>query len=297
MNCCRRFLTGRKLLSFWTPIILGCAFLIVPVSPATSSTRSAAQFGSSPSVPQDQTKERPNPVRRFFSWLTKVVTRPFRKRVPPISDPPIVLITSSTSLISFCPPWMRSPDNCSTSREVQLFASAGGPDVDGKLLYAWSVSAGHIRGEGQKVIWDLSDAADGTYTANVEVNAGSGLIATASTKVTIALCQSCMSQGFPCPTVAVSCPENAKSNRSMTFEAHVYGGNSTVKVTYTWSVSAGKISSGQGTSMITVDASDVTQGSITATVSIGGHEPGCVNTASCTTRTAGGVAKAGAEPF
>ena len=95
----------------------------------------------------------------------------------------------------------------------------------------------------------------------------------------------------------VSCPETAESNQSVTFEAHVYGGDPTVKATYTWSVSAGKISSGQGTSTITVDVSDVTRGSVTSSVSIGGHHAACVNTASCTTRTAAGVAKVGCQPF
>ena len=150
-------------------------------------------------------------------------------------------------------------ENCSAKLEVELSASAGGPDVDAKLLYVWSVSAGRIRGDGQKVIWDLSEAADGTYIANVEVNDGTGHTAIASTTVTIALCRDCITIESPCPTVAVSCPENAKSNQSMTFEAHVYGGDPTVEVTYTWSVSAGKISGGQGTSMITVDVSDVTR--------------------------------------
>ena len=89
----------------------------------------------------------------------------------------------------------------------------------------------------------------------------------------------------------VSCPEDAKSNESMTFQANIYGGDSTVKVTYRWSVNAGKISGGQGTSIITIDVSDVARRSVTATISIGGLDPACVNTASCTTRTAGGVAK------
>lgn len=290
-----------KLLRFYRPIIVGCACLIiVSVSAATSSTHSASQFELSPSpvtTPQGQTKERPNPVRRFFSWVKEAVSRPFRKRVPLISDPPFVGITSSTSSINFCPPWMHSIDNCSASREVELFASAGGPDLNAKRLFAWTVSAGRIRGEGQKVIWDLSGVADGTYIANVEVNDGTGHTASASTQVTVAFCPSCMTIESPCPTVMVSCPENAKSNQSMTFQAHLYGGDPTVNVTYTWSVSAGKISGGQGTSMITLDVSDVTGGSVTATVSIGGHEPECVNTASCTTRTAGGVPKAGCQPF
>jgi len=92
---------------------------------------------------------------------------------------------------------MQSTDNCSAIREVELFATAGGPEVDAKLVYVWAVSVGRIRGESQKVIWDLSDVADGTYTANVEVNDGTGLAATASTKVTIALCRSCITRECP----------------------------------------------------------------------------------------------------
>lgn len=291
----------KKLLRSCSLIILaGAVLIIVPVTATTNSTGSAARYGPSLSAvttPQGQTKERPHPVRRFFSWLRTTVSRPFKKRVPPISDPPIVHITPSTSVINFCPPWMRPLDGCSASREVELSASAGGPDVDAKLLYVWAVSAGRIRGEGQKVIWDLSDVGDGTYTANVEVNDPTGLTANASTKVTIALCRSCITRESPCPTIMVSCPENAESNQSMKFQAHVYGGDPTVKLTYTWTVSLGKISGGQGTSVITIDVSDVTRGSITATVSIGGHDSACVNTASCTTRTAGGVAEAGCQPF
>jgi hypothetical protein len=105
---------------------------------------------------------------------------------------------------------MHSLENCSVSPKVELSASAGGP--------------------GQKVIWDLSDAAKATYTANVEVNDGSGLTASDSTTVAVALCHDCVTRESPCPTVAVSCPENAKSNQSMTFEAHVYGGDPTIKV-------------------------------------------------------------------
>lgn len=190
---------------------------------------------------------------------------------------------------------MRATGDCSTSREVELSAFATGPD-SAKLLFSWTVSAGRIRGEGQKVIWDLSGVTEGTYTANVEVNDPTGLTAIASTKVAIGLCQSCFTIESPCPVIVVDCPETAKPNESMTFEAHVYARDPDVKVTYTWSVSAGKISRGQGTSMIAVDVSDVTGGSVTATISIGGLDAACVNTASCTTRTAGGVAKVACQP-
>lgn len=282
-------------------ILVCCALLIVVrVSAATNATRSAAQFGPSPAsvtARQGQTQERSNPLRRFFSWLTRAVSRPFRRRVPPTSDPPIVRVTSSSSSINFCPPWLHSLDNCTGSREVALSATAGGPDVDAKLLFVWVVSAGHIRGEGQKVIWDLSDATDGTYTATVEANDPTGLTGTDSTKVTVAMCRNCVTSESPCPTIMVSCPEKATANESMTFQAQVYGGDPTVNVTYTWSVSAGKISGGQGTSTITVDVSDITRGSITAKVSVVGLDPACVNTASCTTRAAVGVAKTACQPF
>ena len=279
-----------KPLRFYGLIILGCALLtIVSVSAATSSTHSAAQFERSPSPvtnPQGQTKERPNPVRRFFSWVVEAVRRPFRKRVPPISDPPIVQITSSTSSIDYCLPWLHAIGNCSATREVELSADVNGPDD--KLLYTWAVSAGRIRGEGRKVIWDLSDVAEGTYAATVEVNDGNGLTANESTKVTVALCRECVTRESPCPVISVTCPDNAKPNQSITFQAQVSGGDPNVKTTYQWSVSAGKISGGQGTSTITVDVSDVTRGSITATVSIGGHNAMCLNTAVCTTQTSGG---------
>ena len=286
----------KKLFRFLRLIMLVCGFLIiVPISAPTSSTRSAVQFQPSPSqpTPQEQTEKRRNPVRRFFSWLTEVVSRPFRKRVRPISDPPIVLISSSTALINFCPPWTESVDNCSAKREVELSATAGGPEVDAKLVFEWAVSAGRIRGQGQKVIWDLSDVAAGSYTANVVVYDRTGLAANASTRVTIALCPNCITRESPCPTVAVSCPENAESTQRMTFQAHVYGGDPAIKPTYTWAISAGKISGGQGTSTLTIDVSDVTRrASITATVSIGGYDPRCLNTASCTTQRAGEVGMA-----
>ncbi len=45
--------------------------------------------------------------------------------------------------------------------------------------------------------------------------------------------------------------------------------------TYNWSVSAGTITSGQGTSTITVDTTGLGGQSVTATVSIGGADPSC----------------------
>ena len=68
----------------------------------------------------------------------------------------------------------------------------------------------------------------------------------------------------------------------MTFTANVSGGGPHVTPTFNWTVSAGTISSGQGTSSITVDTTGVS-GTITATVEVGGYDRSCSASASCTT--------------
>jgi hypothetical protein len=87
----------------------------------------------------------------------------------------------------------------------------------------------------------------------------------------------------PCPQISVSCPDSVELNAPITFTASVTGGGDGFTPTYNWSVSAGTISSGQGTSTITVDTSGLGGQTVTATVSIGGADPSCSNTASCTT--------------
>ena len=69
----------------------------------------------------------------------------------------------------------------------------------------------------------------------------------------------------------------------VTFTASVTGGPEGFAPTYNWSVSAGTITSGQGTSTITVDTAGLGGQTVTATVSIGGADPTCTATNSCTT--------------
>ncbi len=66
----------------------------------------------------------------------------------------------------------------------------------------------------------------------------------------------------------------------ITFTAAVDGD---ANVTYNWSVSAGTISSGQGTSSITVSTDGLGGQTVTATVELGGLDPSCSRTASCST--------------
>jgi hypothetical protein len=206
---------------------------------------------------------------------------------PPPNQPPTVSVSSSSASITLpCPPGTSS-DTCtaSASRSVDLTANAADPDND-TLLYTWSVTGGTLSGEGRSVSWNLSGVNAGTYTASVEVNDGNGHTVSNSTTVTVADCTGCRP---PCPTVSVSCPSDVDQGTPITFSASV---NGDANVTYNWSVSAGTISSGQGTSSITVSTDGLGGQTVTATVELGGLDPSCSKTASCTT----GIKPAPKEP-
>jgi hypothetical protein len=102
--------------------------------------------------------------------------------------------------------------------------------------------------------------------------------------------------GVSCPVVAVACPD-ADFGPTLTFAASVQAAPS-AKLTFNWTVSAGTITSGQGTASITVDTSGFEPvdksgfdgQSVTATVEVGGDFPTeCPNKASCSTGVSGSV--------
>ena len=129
--------------------------------------------------------------------------------------------------------------------------------------------AARLSGEGKSVAWSLSGVNPGTYTATVEVNDGNQHTATSSATVTVAECTGCVP---PCPTVSVSCPSDVDLASPITFTAAV---NGDANVTYNWSVSAGTITGGQGTSSITVSSDGLGGQTVTATVELGGLDPSC----------------------
>ena len=201
----------------------------------------------------------------------------------PNQAPVISTVTTSiSSIVRPCPPNTSSSTCTPSGNEVTLTANATDVDND-QLLYTWSVTGGRLSGEGRTVTWDLSGVANGSYTATVEVNDGNQHPVTSSATVTVADCADCVKPPAPCPQVSVSCPNDVGAGEAITFTASVTGGETGATWTYNWSVSAGTISSGQGTSSITVDTAGV-EGNVTATVSIGGADPSCTNTtSSCTT--------------
>jgi len=164
---------------------------------------------------------------------------------------------------------------------VGLTANATDPDGD-TLLYTYTVSGGRVTGEGANVSWDLSGVGPGKYTATVEVDDGCGCISFSSTEVTIGSCGDCV-PNVVCPTVSASGQDSADENSSITFTANV-GSNGTPPASgYNWSVSAGTITSGQGSTSITVSTANLGGQTVTATVEVAGLDPSCARTASAST--------------
>jgi hypothetical protein len=196
------------------------------------------------------------------------------------NQPPTVNLSASSGTITLpCPPGTIS-SSCtpSSNQTVQLAANATDPDGD-TLLYTYTTTGGRVTGDGANTSWDLTGVQPGTYTATVEVDDGCGCVAFSSTTVTVAGCTNCLP---PCPTVNISCPtDQVQTGTPATVSVSLSGGDPNASPTYNWSVSAGTISSGQGTPSITVDTTGLSGQNVTATVEIGGLPPECQRTASC----------------
>jgi hypothetical protein len=208
------------------------------------------------------------------------------KREPSIlpNQPPTASLAASASTITLpCPADMHSSGACASgaTSSVNLTTTASDPDGD-TLLYSYTVTGGRVTGEGANVGWDLSGLGPGTYTASVDVDDGCGCITSSTTTVTIASCSDCV-PNLVCPTVNVTCPSDVSEGGSITFTANFTQGTPQVTPTYNWTVSAGTITSGQGTSTITVDTKGLGGQTVTATVEVGGVDPSCGRTASCST--------------
>jgi hypothetical protein len=208
------------------------------------------------------------------------------ERLPDVfpNQPPTVSLTASSSSVTLaaeCTGDQIPAEGCTpTSSSVQLSATATDPDGD-TLLYTYSTTGGRITGDGPNATLDLTGVAPGTYTVTVEVDDGCGCVSFATTTVTVNRCD-CVARPTPqCPTVDVSCPDTGVAGTPVTFTASVSGGDASVTPTYNWTVSNGTISSGQGTSTITVDTTGVT-GTIVATVEVGGYDRSCSVTDNCT---------------
>ena len=190
--------------------------------------------------------------------------------------PPTVALESNTQVVTIC-----AGSESQAETQVRLRANAVSPD-NNPFSYRWIVSGGRITGEGADVIWDLSGAQPGTYSATVEASTGavgSGCMAFSSTKV---LVRNCPPPRPFCPNVIINCPDTVTIGQPVTFSANISGGTPGITPVFNWTVSAGTIIGGQGTSAIQVDTTGLGGQQIRATVEVSGYNLSC--NASCTTQ-------------
>jgi hypothetical protein len=195
-----------------------------------------------------------------------------RRRTARVSGPPTLSLSAEPNVLRVCE---------GEPASVRLFANASSGS-GAALRYRWTVDAGRLSGSGANAAWDLAGARPGTYHAVADVDEGDeNCAAFASVTIVVTECPPPPPPPPPsCPTVTVSCPDSATENAPVTFSANVSGGSSNVTPTYNWTVSAGRIMSGQGTTSITVDPAGLAGQTIRATLDVGGYGMPCP--ASCT---------------
>jgi hypothetical protein len=154
---------------------------------------------------------------------------------------------------------------------LDLKTEVSDPDVN-ELNYQYLVSGGKIIGGGSTVIWELTGVDPGFYSAKVKLRDGNGAAASASLSISVVTPIHCP---LPCATVNISCPDEVFKGEPMICEATLFGGEPTVSPVYEWTVSAGAIIKGQGTSSIEVATAGVADQRLMASLKVGGYPPEC----------------------
>ncbi len=204
------------------------------------------------------------------SQASKKKSQAQQQPAAPQYQPPTITLDSDAQVVTLCP-------DAESTANPRVRLKARGISPEGKpLRYKWTVSGGHLDGDGTDVVWDLSDAQPGVYNAAVTVESGpvDNPLCTAftSTKVVV---RTCPPPRPVCPNVTINCPDVQQAGTPVTFTASVSGGTAGVTPVYNWTVSDGQILSGQGTPTITVDTAGLAGRPISATVAVAGYNLDC----------------------
>ena len=204
--------------------------------------------------------------------------KPRRQRNRP---PSIESFTSSSMRVEIC----QFPRQLHDKPEVNLLVNATDPDGD-SLQYEYSVTEGTISGKGKLVVWDLHNVLLGLHHVRVTVTDGKGGKVDASLTVTAVDAAVCDPPPPPCPEIRVSCPTELAKSEPFIFSVRIESEETSYQApSFHWKLNAGRIVKGQyGREMEATTTGANGFDSITATVNVGGFDPSCIASASCTTK-------------
>ena len=189
-----------------------------------------------------------------------------KRQLERISAPPTISLSAEPTVIR----------NCADDSRVRLLATASSPSGR-PLRYKWTTNGGRLSSHDPRTTWDLAGAQPGVYQVFVEVDDGSDLncVAFSSVAVVVNGCPPVAPPPPVCPNVTVTCPDSATENAPVTFTANVSGGPANISPSYNWTITAGRIISGQGTRSITVDTAGLAGQTIRATFDVVGYGMPC----------------------
>jgi hypothetical protein len=213
-------------------------------------------------TPTTNDNARPNIFKRFLRWLFKPLLR--NKTISGNSPPerPIVrAVTLSDTKVSLC------KERYSPSVRVAVSADSV---HRGTLTYEFEADAGSVTheapGEAQAV-WDLSSAKTGSHTLKVvarEQRPDSYNLASEpyAVKVEVESLFNCRSGGEnPCENFSIKGPPVSPVNKSLRLTADL-GPGVPDALEYSWKVSQGSITDGQGRRSVTVETAGLGDGQI-----------------------------------
>ncbi|HKZ79629.1 MAG TPA: hypothetical protein VJ124_15245 [Pyrinomonadaceae bacterium] len=177
--------------------------------------------------------------------------------------PPGLSVIAEPSVMTIC-----ADEDYTVRLKANANSTKGNP-----ISYRWRTTGGRIIGEGAIVSWDLSGLTPGSYRASVDIETGDGDVHCEAFSSTTILINECPPAPV-CPTVTVSCPGGVKAGQPVDFQAAITGGTPSTSPLY-WTVSAGSILSGQGTSSIRVDTTGLAGQSVVARLTLPGYPMDC----------------------
>jgi len=208
-------------------------------------------------------------VAVFLSAANVFAQKP--QAVSAANTPLTLSLTSDANIVRAC-------DNSGAPR-VQLTAKAVSPNGN-PIKYKWNTDDGVISGEGPVVTWNLAGLKPGYHKASLDiVSTGTEGTCQAFSSVSV-LVNPCAEVRPVCPAIEITCPTEIAYGEPLTFSSRLTGGvPANTNAVYNWTVSAGTITSGQGTDTIRVDTTGLGGQAITASLSVGGYNLECA--ASC----------------